>query len=172
MAPVVTTRDAKPVSSSHRLSRTADTTSRTIIGCGGERMKHETFSTGILSLATLVGLWPLAAQAPSGAAALSGTVRDEHQGTIFGARVTLTEKSKGFGRESFSDTGGSFLFPSVNTGIHAVRVTKEGFNTYQMDDLKIEVGQQAALDITLQIGGVRTVVNVSSADKEALDTKS
>jgi hypothetical protein len=41
-----------------------------------------------------------------------------------------------------------------------------------MDDLKIEVGQQAALDITLQIGELRTVVTVSSADREALDTKS
>jgi len=39
-----------------------------------------------------------------------------------------------------------------------------------VSDLQIEVGQAAALDITLHLGETRTVVTVSSADTEALDT--
>jgi hypothetical protein len=132
-------------------------------------MRFQTFAISVVSLASL-GFWPLAAQAPSGAAALNGTVRDGHEGAISGAKVILTEKSKGFAHESSSDTSGSFLFPSVNTGIYAVSVMKAGFSTYRMDNLKIEVGQQAALDVTLQVGELRTVVTVSSADTEALDT--
>ena len=135
-------------------------------------MKFHTFPTGVVFLASLLSILPLAAQAPSGAAALSGTVMDEHNGAISGAKIVMTEKSKGLARESSSDASGSFLFPSVSTGIYTVRLTKVGFSTYQVDDLMIEVGEQAALDITLQIGELRTVVTVSSADTEALDTKS
>jgi len=60
----------------------------------------------------------------------------------------------------------------VSPGIYAVQVRKEGFTTYQVSDLQIEVGQAAALDITLHLGETRTVVTVSSADTEALDTTS
>jgi hypothetical protein len=52
------------------------------------------------------------AQAPLGAAALSGRIRDELESPIAAAKVVITEKSKGLVRESLSDDSGSFLFPS------------------------------------------------------------
>ena len=64
------------------------------------------------------------------------------------------------------------MFPSIIPGVYAVQVTKAGFSICQMDDLKVKVGPQAALDIALQIGELRTVVTVSSAVTEALDTTS
>lgn len=135
-------------------------------------MKSQKLRIAALSVAPLLCVGPLAAQAPSGEAALTGTVLDVREEAIPGARILLTEKSKGLTRESFSDTSGSFLFPSVNVGIYTVQVAKLGFATYQMDDLRIEVGQRAALDVTLLIGETRTLVTVSSADTEALETKS
>jgi Carboxypeptidase regulatory-like domain len=133
---------------------------------------RQTIAFGVVCLASLSVFLPVRAQAPSGAAALSGTVLDGREDAISGAKVTIIEKSKDLVRESFSGASGSFLFPSLSPGVYVIRVTKVGFSTYQMDDLKIEVGQQAALDITLQIGEVRTVVTVSSADAEALETTS
>jgi len=134
-------------------------------------MKAHTFSAGMATQAALLTVWPLTVQALSDAG-LSGTVHDGQNAAISGAKVILTEKSKGLARESSSDTSGYFLFPSVSAGIYAVRVTKASFSTYQMDDLKIEVGQQPALDITLKVGELRTVITVSAADTEALDTES
>src|SRR6476646_5810775 len=102
----------------------------------------------VLSIAALLGVCPLMAQAPLGAAALSGRIRDELESPIAAAKVVITEKSKGLIRESLSDNSGSFLFPSMSAGIYEVRVTKEGFSTHQVDDLEIEVGQRAAVEIT------------------------
>ena len=128
--------------------------------------------TGFVSLASLIGVCAAGAQAPADAATLSGTVSDGQESAISGAKVILIEESKGLARESLSDASGFFLFPPVGAGIYTVRAAKVGFSTYQMDDLKIEVGQQATLDITLQVGEIHSVITVSSAGREALDTTS
>jgi hypothetical protein len=135
-------------------------------------MTMKTAKVGVLSIAALLGVCRLMAQAPLGAAALSGRIRDEQEAPVAAARVVLTEKSKGLVRESLSDNSGSFLFPSMSAGIYEVQVTKEGFSTHQVDDLKIDVGQRAALEITLRIGELRSVMTVASADASALDTES
>lgn len=103
-------------------------------------VKIHAILSGVVSIAFL-GVYPLKAQSPSGAAALGGTVLDGNRGAISAANVTLTEKSKELVRESLSGANGSFLFPSLSPGIYAIRVTKVGFSTYQRDDLRIEVGQ-------------------------------
>ena len=97
----------------------------------------------VLSIAALLGVCPLMAQAPLGAAALSGRIRDELESPIAAAKVVITEKSKGLVRESLSDDSGSFLFPSMSAGTYEMRVAKEGFSTHQVEDFEIQVGQSS-----------------------------
>jgi hypothetical protein len=120
----------------------------------------------------LLAVCPLVAQAPLGASALSGTVRDPEDMVIAGASITLTETSKGLVRRSESDVSGSFLFPSIEPGTYAVRVTKGGFSTHERDGLTIEIGRRATVDVTLQISELRDVITVSSSDQTALETES
>ena len=82
-------------------------------------------------------------------AAFGGTIRDESGAMIADAKVSLTEESKGLFRESRSDRGGSFLFPAIIAGVYSVRVEKQGFSPKQINGLKIEIGQQASMAITL-----------------------
>jgi hypothetical protein len=112
------------------------------------------------------------AQTSIRAASLNGSVRDEQNAGIADARITLTDKSKELVFQSESDAGGSFLFPTVEPGLYSVRITKQGFSTYEIDPLRIEVGERAALDVTLRIGEIRTAVEVSSADRSTLDAES
>jgi hypothetical protein len=121
---------------------------------------------------TLLAVYPVLAQAPLGAAALGGTVRDPENLVVAGAEVILTEKSKGLDRHSTSDDSGSFLFPSIEPGTYMLRVTKAGFSTCQIEDLSIAVGQRVALDVAMQIGDLRSVVTVLSQDQARLETES
>src|SRR6185369_2244910 len=93
------------------------------------------------------------AQSALGAGAVHGTILDSSGGAIGGATVTLTETSKGLVRTSESLGDGSFLFASVIAGVYSIQVEMLGFSPERMGDLRIEVGQQAAVTMHLQPEG-------------------
>src|SRR4051812_24939950 len=115
---------------------------------------------------------PLFAQTTLGVGALRGTVLDSSDKVVVGATVTLTETSKGLVRRSESHQDGSFHFVSVLAGIYSVRVEMPGFNTEQMDDLGIEVGQQASVNIRLRVGEIRTSMTVMAPTVIELNAQS
>ncbi len=99
-------------------------------------------------------------------------VRDESGAFVANAKLILTEESKGLVRESESSRDGSFLFPSLIAGVYSVRVEKEGFSTEQMNDLRIEVGGLASIDLTLHPGKIRTQIEVSLPTEADLTAES
>jgi hypothetical protein len=119
-------------------------------------------------------LWtsPICAQTTLGNAAVSGTVRDSTGAAIGGARVILIEKARSLVRESSSNDSGLFLFPTVPPGAYTLRVTKEGFDATELNDIVLEVGQRASLDVTLNVGQMSTVVTVSAESQLRLETES
>ena len=80
-----------------------------------------------------------------------------------GASVTLTQKAKGLLRRSATDESGSFLFPFIEPGAYEVQVIKEGFALYEIDDLTIDLGQSAGLQIPLRIGDSRSAIGISAS---------
>ena len=120
----------------------------------------------------LLGCNLVRAQSALGVGALRGTVLDTSEGVVGGATVTLTETSKGWVRTSESGGDGSFLFASVIAGVYSIRVDMPGFNTEQMDDLRIEVGQQAAVTIRLQPAGIGTSITVLAPTSTELNAQS
>ena len=125
-----------------------------------------------VALLLLLGCNIVAAQSALGVGALRGSVLDASEGVVGGATVTLTETSKGWVRTSESAGDGSFLFASVIAGVYSVRVDRSGFATEQMDNLKIEVGQQASVTIRLQPAGVETSVIVTAPTSADLNAQS
>ncbi len=107
-----------------------------------------------------------------GMAMLGGTIQDESGATIVGARVTLTEESKGLVRQSEAGQDGSFLFSGVLAGVYSLRAEKEGFSVGLMSGLRIQVGEQAAVVITLHLGEIRTTVTVVLPTTTELDAES
>jgi len=115
---------------------------------------------------------PLMAQAALGAATAAGTVRDEQAFPVVDAKISLTDNAKAISHESSSDSSGLFLFPSIAAGTYTVRVEKAGFSTWLLNDLTVEIGERAALDVSLRVGQIRTSIAVSAADAAILDTDS
>jgi hypothetical protein len=112
------------------------------------------------------------AQTASDVGAIRGTVRDESSAIVTGAKVMLTEESKGLVRSSESDSGGTFLFTSVIAGGYSIRVEKEGFNTEHIQGLRIEVGEQASLTVTLHVGPSHTEITVMAPNATDLHAES
>ena len=115
---------------------------------------------------------PILAQTTFSRGALIGMVRDESGAVVADAKLILTEESKGLVRESESSRDGSFLFPSLIASVYSVRVEKEGFSTEQMNDLRIEVGGLASIDLTLHPGKIRTEIEISLPTEADLTAES
>ncbi|MEX2261324.1 MAG: TonB-dependent receptor [Bryobacteraceae bacterium] len=113
-----------------------------------------------------------AAQATLGSAALGGTVRDSSGAAIPGAKVALTETARGLVRESVTNSSGLFAFPSIAAGVYMLRVTQENFEVHEMKDIRVDVGQNATIDVELKLGSVASVISVSAEQMVLLETES
>ncbi len=114
---------------------------------------------------------PMVAQT-RGDSSLSGTVRDKSGALVAGARVILTEISKGLAHETMSDASGMFSFPLLTPEVYSLRVEKLGFSTGEMNNLEIQVSQQAYVEIQLHVGEVHTSITVSPPNRAELDSES
>lgn len=114
----------------------------------------------------------LSAQTTLGTGAIGGIVRDESNLSIAGVKIVLTETSKGLSRKSETNNSGSFFFPSVITGVYRLEAEKDGFKIYEIEGLKIEVGEVESIPVTLVIGDARTVVAIQAPSSTELDSNS
>jgi len=94
-----------------------------------------------------------AAQNLSGLGAISGTVRDASAAAVAGADVTVANPGLGIVRKLTTNESGYFLAPSLQPGSgYEVTVEKAGFALYQAKEIVLQVGQNIALPVTLQVG--------------------
>src|SRR5690349_7371033 len=82
------------------------------------------------------------AQAVAGLGAASGTVRDASGAVVPDASVTLTNESKGIRRAMQTTDAGVFTAPALTPASgYSLKVTKQGFNDYEVKSFEILVGQ-------------------------------
>ena len=127
------------------------------------------FRTILLDVLLLPGI---VAQAPPGEASLAGTVLDQQDAPIAGAKVVVTEMRKQAVWESVSDKFGAFVFPTVAAGVYTVEVAKEGFKTLRLNHVSIALGQRAAVTVAMEVGELLTLITVPGRDQAVLDAES
>src|SRR6266566_3744778 len=59
-----------------------------------------------------------------------------------------------------TNSEGYFALPNLPVGTYTLQAEKAGFNREQTSDIKLQVGQTARLDLTLQLGELLTSVAV------------
>ena len=65
------------------------------------------------------------------------------------------------------------MFPDVPPGIYNLRVQREGFDTYELTEVRLEVGRRAVIDVELQVGQVTDTITVEgSGETILLETES
>ena len=106
-------------------------------------------------LASLAGA--ASAQTDSG---IFGTVRDQTGASLPAALVTVQNVETGAVRKLLTDPAGRYAAPSVPVGHYEVRAEKSGFAPQTKTGIYLVVGQEAAVDLTLQLGELNQEVQV------------
>lgn len=101
---------------------------------------------------------------------ISGEVKDSSGGVIAQVPVTLRNAATGLTSQTVTDAHGLFVSPPLAPGAYDVEVTLTGFKSAK-EHLTLEVGQRAALEISMSPGDTSQTVDVE-ATAALLETES
>jgi hypothetical protein len=92
---------------------------------------------------------------------LVGTVTSS-DGVITGANVTITDDKTGKERSIVTAGDGTFTVPQLEVGTYTVKVTVNGFKTFTVTSVKIDIGREYSLAVALEVGQVAEAVTVTA----------
>ena len=94
-------------------------------------------------------------------ASLSGRVTDPTGAVVSGATVTAENVDTGLSRTAITDQAGRYELVALPVGQYQVRAAKMGFAERVRTGISLVVGQDATVDLNLQIGNVQEHVTVA-----------
>jgi hypothetical protein len=113
-------------------------------------------------------LWLLAAAAPPtfaqsvSSGTIEGTVKDESNAVLPGVTVTVSSPQLQVGQMvQVSDATGNYRFVDLTAGTYVLKAELPGFSTSVREGLRLTVGFNARVDLTLKLGAVEQSITVS-----------
>lgn len=94
-------------------------------------------------------------------ASIKGIITDASRATVPSATVTVRNEETGASRATVSDGTGGYLVLALPVSLYEVRVSKSGFQDSTRSGIQLNVGQEAEIDVQLQVSGVKSSVTVS-----------
>jgi outer membrane receptor protein involved in Fe transport len=110
---------------------------------------------------SLLAIGGLLAQGQYGS--IGGLVLDATGALVPGAIITVTQTDTGQPVRVVSDEEGRYLAPQLLPGFYSVQAERAGFKVLSVSQVKVDINQNVALDLTLELGTVTETVSVSSA---------
>src|SRR4051812_28448409 len=86
--------------------------------------------------------------------AILGIVTDAGQAGVPGTTVVISQPAKGVSRTVSTSPGGLYELRYLVPGEYQVEVQANGFRTERRTGIQIQIGQQARIDFSLQVGTV------------------
>jgi len=102
-------------------------------------------------------------------AAISGQVVDASGAAVHGASVTVRSLETGAARSVTTSEDGRYSLLSLPLGLQEVKAEKSGFNPAVRTGVDLQVGQNAVVNLRLEVGGLYQPVTVS-ADSPLVNT--
>lgn len=96
-----------------------------------------------------------------------GTVTDSFGNVIVASAVVAQNEATAQVLTTTTNQNGEFVFPSLPSGSYTIFVRVPGFKTYELKNLKLNVGQTSDLTVKLEIGEIQTVVQVGGGEAVA-----
>jgi len=90
-----------------------------------------------------------------------GTVTDQSGGFIKGAQVSIINVDTGVARKLETNEVGDYVAPDMPAGPYKLVVEATGFKKLERSGIRLEVGKDVRLDLTLQPGSVLETVTVT-----------
>jgi hypothetical protein len=95
-------------------------------------------------------------------ATIVGTVTDSSGSVIPGVQITVTNNETSAIRHIVSNEAGQYTVPSLVIGKYSVKAEASGFKAAQQNDIVLNVGAVARIDIQLQVGESKESVTVEA----------
>jgi hypothetical protein len=91
-----------------------------------------------------------------------GTITDQSGAVIPGVTVTIRDVDRGTTRTLTTDEAGVYNAPNLLPGTYLIRVELSGFATVERPNVKLEVGQDIRIDLSLKPGQQTELVTVQA----------
>ena len=124
----------------------------------------------LLQVVLLVVTFGGAAWAQNGS--ITGTVKDPSGAALSGATVVIASPERGINRQTTTNSTGEYNESALSPGSYNIFVTATGFKKYQAKDVKLDVGEKARIDVTLEVGSISTEVVVQGESVAQVETQS
>jgi hypothetical protein len=134
--------------------------------------RRQSLFAGVILCAVMM-LGAAAAVAQVNTATLAGAITDPQGLAVRGAKVTVTSLATGAERTATADEDGRYIIVGLVPGEYQLRV--EGgtnFAPYENPSVQVRVGQEATLNVKLELGTQTQVVTVSSESLPIETTRS
>ena len=118
---------------------------------------HRAVTAQLAVLFIVIVAAPLFAQST---ATIVGVVRDSG-GVLPGATVTVRNVDTGLTRSVPTGGDGAFRFPALPVGPYEIRAELAGFRTSVRSGVRLLVGQEAVLDMVLELGSIQETITVN-----------
>jgi Carboxypeptidase regulatory-like domain len=126
-----------------------------------ERDFWRVIGTRFALVALFMLLWWLRPAQGQVAASIAGMVTDSSGAPVASATVTAKNTETGAVRTAGTDDAGRYQIVSLAIGPYEVSVSKSGFQEAIRSGIRLVVGQEAIVDLTLQVSAVKAEVRVS-----------
>jgi len=94
---------------------------------------------------------------------LLGVVADPTGSSVANATVTLTNEGTAARFNTVTGENGAYTFDALQPGLYGLTVEASGFRKYSAKGNRVTIGQPTTINLSLQIGTVTEVVEVSGA---------
>ena len=93
-------------------------------------------------------------------ASVQGTISDATGAVLPGASITVKNSGTGTTTELLSDERGRYLVPLLQSGEYEIQVSLQGFASVVRRGIRLAVGQNAVVDVKLEVGQLSTELAV------------
>jgi carboxypeptidase family protein/TonB-dependent receptor-like protein len=125
----------------------------------GKFLRIQCFAAFILTLLIVPTIF---AQSQATTGTIQGTVLDANGAVVPGANVEIKNNETNQTRTLTTDENGRFIAPLIQPGNYQITVSKQGFNTPQIPNAVLTVGQTLDLKFPLAVSDVAAKVTIES----------
>jgi hypothetical protein len=114
----------------------------------------------------------IAAFGQTSTGSLSGSVNDQSKGAVPGVSISLTNLQTGITTGTQSSKAGVYSIQSIQPGTYRLTAKKDGYAEAEVDNVEIQTGVSATINIQLNVGKAADTVVEVIASQELLSPES
>src|SRR6267142_1325582 len=114
-----------------------------------------------IAIVLLIALGTSPVFAQTSTATILGVVRDTTGALVPGVSITVKHVDTGLTRDAISNDSGGYNMPLLPVGAYELTTTMPGFKQAVRSGVNLVVGQQAVIDLTLEVGAAAEQVTIT-----------